>query len=91
MAKTKMRVPKYLAGVSVVQPEKRSVTSVEVEKVVLMPPMGMFMAIPALVVGICGEPVVVNVVVGEVDGIGMDMSMFNVARLETVGYSVCWS
>jgi hypothetical protein len=36
MAKTKMRVPKYLAGVSVVQPENRSVTLVDFEKVLLI-------------------------------------------------------
>jgi hypothetical protein len=34
--KRKTRVPKYLAGVSVVQSEKKSVTFVDVEKVLIM-------------------------------------------------------
>lgn len=42
IANTKMSVPKYFAGVFVVQPEKRSVTSVEKENVVDMP-IGMLM------------------------------------------------
>lgn len=37
--KRKMSVPKYLAGVSVVQSEKNSVTVVEVENVPIMPPI----------------------------------------------------
>jgi hypothetical protein len=37
MTKTKTRVPKYLAGVFVVQPEKRRVMLVDVENVLYMP------------------------------------------------------
>lgn len=73
MAKTKMSVPKYLAGVFVVQPEKRRVTSVDVENVVLMP-IGVFIDIP-----VCAAAVALTALELETDDGDIGMSILDLA------------